>query len=306
MVKAVKQMFHMAAPADNADRSLDDLIQALAEVVADGSPAIAGFAKWALDHPEEMAFHSVRGLSELSGANVNTVYRLSIALGFSGFEDCRRAFQSALRRIGGLYGARAARLSAHPDGARMDRLREAAHGNIDALFTDDNIARIRQAATLLLEARRIHCIGVRSCFSLAHYFSYTGSMAFPNFERSLTEPGSIADSLAHAGPGEVIVLITFSLYSTEVVRAHEAALAKGVAVIAITDGYTSPIARRAKLVFCLPMAGPQPLPSHGAGFALVEAIIAEMIAANPEAPKRIAEFERQLIELGSYVSGGGT
>jgi DNA-binding MurR/RpiR family transcriptional regulator len=87
MVKAVKPTFHLAASINSTDRSLDDLILALAELVSYGSPAIAGFAKWALHHPEEMALHSVRRLSDLSGANINTVDRLSIALGFSGFED---------------------------------------------------------------------------------------------------------------------------------------------------------------------------------------------------------------------------
>jgi hypothetical protein len=49
------------------------------------------------------------------------------------------------------------------------------------------------------------------------------------------------------------------------------------------------------------MAGPQPLPSHGAGFAIVEAIVLEMISKSTEAPARVAEFERRLLSLGSYV-----
>jgi len=85
--------------------------------VRDGSPAISQLAAWALDHPQEMAFHSLRGLAELSGANGNTVYRRSIALGFAGFEECRRAFQSALRAEGGLYGTRATRLTGQASGA---------------------------------------------------------------------------------------------------------------------------------------------------------------------------------------------
>lgn len=286
------------------DRSLDDLKRALAQLARDGSPAIARLAQWSLEHPQEIAFHSVRGLAELSGANVNTAYRLAVGLGFSGYEECRRAFQDALRTGGGMYGPRAARLSAHPEGTLIEDLRLAAHGNLDEAFSGDNAARIAAAAARLVAARRVYCIGVRSCFSLAHYLAYTGGMAFGNFDRPLAEPGSIADTLAHAGPGDVAVLITFSLYSAEVVRAHQAALRRGVGVIAITDGYASPIAQGAEIVFCLSMAGPQPLPSHGAGFALVEGIVAEMIAASPEAPDRIAEFERRMIEMGNYVGTG--
>jgi len=288
-----------------AEPTMDTLSRALARLVRTGSPAIAKCAAWALDHPQEMAFHSVRGLSELSGINVNTIYRLSLGLGFSGFEECRRAFQAALRRQEGMYGSRAARLTEQPDGALIETLHGAARGNLDSVFSAANRPRIRAAAGLLAGARRIRCIGVRSCFSLAHYFSYTGGMAFPNFERPLAEPGSIADTLAHAGPEDVVVLITFSLYSAEVVRAHAAAVAQGVRIVAITDSYTSPIAGGAEIVFCLPMEGPQPLPSHGAGFALVEGIIAEMIAQSPGAPARIADFERRMVTLGSYVVNDG-
>lgn len=284
-------------------RSLDDLSRGLATIAREGSPAIARLAQWALEHPQEMAFHSVRGLADLSGANVNTAYRLALALGFSGYEECRRGFQSALRQSKGLYGARAEKLTNRGEGAVIEDLRSAAHANLDEALSGENVAKIRDAAMRLLQARRIYCIGVRSCFSLAHYMSYTGGMAFRNFERPLVEPGSIADTLAHADPDDVVVLITFSLYSAEVVRAHEAAIAKGIGVIAITDSYTSPIARRAESVFCLPMAGPQPLPTHGAGFALVEGIITEMIAASAGAPERIAEFERSMVALGSYVTG---
>lgn len=284
------------------DRSLDDLKRALARLARDGSPAISRLAQWALEHPQEIAFHSVRGLAELSGSNVNTAYRLAVGLGFSGYEECRRAFQEALRTDGGFYGSRAARLSAHGGGTLIEDLRRAAHENLDQVFSDDNAARIASAAARLLAARRIYCIGVRSCFSLAHYLAYTGGMAFENFERPLVEPGSIADTLAHASDGDLVVLITFSLYSAEVVRAHEAAVAQGVDVIAITDSYASPIAQGADVVFCLSMTGPQPLPSHGAGFALVEGIVAEMIARSENAVTRIAEFERKMVELGSYVT----
>jgi len=298
-------MFHMAETATFDARSLDDLRQDLAGLVRDGSPAIGRLAQWALDHPQEMAFHSVRGLAELSGANVNSVYRLSVALGFSGYEDCRRAFQAALRQNDGLYGARAAELTNRDEESLIAELHDSAHANLVKTFAPGNVEKIKQAAQQLLAARQVFCVGLRSSFSLAHYFSYMGGMAFQHFERPLVETGSVADTLAKAGPEDVVVLITFSLYSAEVVRAHEAAIAKGMQVIAITDSYVSPIAAQAEIVFSLPMAGPQTLPSHGAGFALVEGIISEMIKISPEAPARIAEFERQLIQLGSYVPSEG-
>lgn len=282
------------------DHSLDGLRRALAELSQTASPAVAGLAAWALEHTQELAFHSVRVLAGHAGVNVNTVYRLAVALGFSGYEECRAAFQAALRQETTIYGARAQRL--HGREANVPTaVHAAAQANLDALFTEANIARIGQAGALLSQARRVYCVGVRSCLSLAHYLAYTGRMAFPHFARPLTEAGSISDILTVAKPDDVVVLVTFALYSSEVVAAHDAAAKRGARIVAITDTYASPIAKGADIVFCLPMEGPQTLPSHGAGFALAEAIVAEMISKSDAAPERIAEFETRLLDFGSYL-----
>ena len=284
-----------------SDPSLDDLQRALADLVRDGSPAISSFAAWALEHTHEMAFHSVRGLATIAETNVNTVYRLAVALGYSGYEECRAAFQKAMRPQGGLYGARAKQLNSDGTETLFERLRLSSQSNLDAMLSEDNVERIHDASAMLLDARQVYCIGVRSCFSLAHYMSYSGRMAFENFARPLAEPGGIADALTETGPEDVVVVISFSLYSAEVVRAHHAALARGARVLAITDTYMSPLARDADIVFCLPMEGPQSLPSQGAGFTLVEAIIADMVSQTPSSAARISNFEAQMTELGSYV-----
>lgn len=299
----------MNAFASPGSPSLDDLRQKLAHLVHEGTPAISGLANWALHNPQELAFQSVRGLATLAEVNVNTVYRLAVALGFPGYEACRAAFQAALRADDASYRARAARLSSGALGDVSLALRRAAQDNLDTLFAEPALSRIGEAATLLTGAGQVHVVGVRSCFSLAHYLSYTGHMAFSNFARPMAEPGSISDLMAAVGPEDVVVPITFSLYSSEVVRAHGVARARGARVLSITDSYASPIAQGAALTFCIPMQGPQTLPSLGAGFALVEAIIAEMIARDPAAPDRIAEFEGRLLEFGGYLPhrpGGAT
>lgn len=303
----MNHLFFMDTPDNAPGTSLDELRKALAQQVHMASPKVARLAEWALDHPQEMAFHSVRALAKRADVNANTVFRLAVALGFSGYDPCRRAFQAALRDQGGMYSSRAAQLrTAADDGGLTERIRESAHTNVDALFEDENVARIELAVEMLLTARRIYTVGVRSCFSLAHYLAYSGRMAFASFAPPLNEPGGIADAVTEAGPEDVVIPITFSLYSGEVVRAHETALARGARVIAITDSYASPLARGADLVFCLPMAGPQTLPSQGAAFALAEVLVGQMIARSDGAEQRIADYEARLLEFGAYLRGGPT
>ena len=142
-------------------RTLDDLSRDLAALAREGSPAIASLAQWVLERPQEIAFNSVRGLAELAGVNVNTAYRLSIALGFSGYDECRRAFQSALRHGKGLYGRRAEQLSGLSGGSLVDDLRSAAHANLDEALSDGNVDKIRdilfgQIQQLQITGDRLH------------------------------------------------------------------------------------------------------------------------------------------------------
>lgn len=282
--------------------TLDDLRHRLDALRRDGSPQLATLADWVLTHPQEMAFHSVRGLADLARVNANTVFRLSRALGFAGFDECRQAFQGAVRQGSGLYASRAERLRGAGGGALLDMVRDAAHANTDALFSESNRARIEAAADLMLAARRIHCVGVRSCLSLAHYLAYSGRMAFANFAPRISEPGDLFDVMSDTGPEDVVIPITFSLYSAETVRAHELAVRRGARIVAITDSLASPVASGAEVVFLPPMDGPQTLPSLGAAFTLAETLVAQMVARSPDAPNSIAAFEARLLDSGAYVT----
>ena len=281
-------------------RTANELRHALADLVRDGAPAISQFAAWALEHPDEIAMFSLRDLAERAQANPNSVYRFAVAMGFTGFDACRKNFQVAFMRPIRSYGERAQLLADTHDEGLLEGIKRNTVSNVESILSEENASAIEDAAQLLISARNVFCVGVRSSFALAHYFSYNGRMAFPSFSRAIVEAGSILDVLTNATEEDVVVLITFSPYSTELTRAHKVAIDRGVRVIAISDGYTSPIARQAEIVFTLQMQGPQTLPSITAGFALVEAIVSEMIATDVEAPKRIAEFERRLVNHGAF------
>jgi len=126
-------------------------------------------------------------------------------------------------------------------------------------------------------------------------------MAFPNFAPPVTVPGAIMDSISETGPEDVLVAITFSYYSAEVVRACEIARDCGTRIVALTDSHASPIAEAAEIVVRLPMAGPQIMPSQMAVFLAVETILAEMAARSEGATARIRAFEERIRRLGGYL-----
>ena len=281
-------------------RSIDDFAHDLARIAAAAPPRVAALAAWAADHPQELAFNSVRGLAALSGANANTVMRLAQALGFAGYDAMRRAIQDALRAAPDIYGERAEELSGRDGASVMDAIRATSLSNLDSAFSSRARAGIAAAAELMLGARRVHVAGVRSCFAIADYITYTGRMAFDNFAPRAAAPGDIRDGVAGAAPQDVVLSITFRHYSVETIAAHELALARGARTIAMTDDTASPIARGADVLLLPAMAGPQPLPSMLAAFAMAEGVISTMAARSDGALDNIRRFEKRLRESGAY------
>lgn len=281
--------------------SLPELKQALATLSREGAPQLATLARWLIERPEEVAFQSVRGLAAEAQVNANTVVRLAHSLGFEGYEACRAAFQDALKDSTLAYSARAAALRNRRNGDVFDDVHEAALTNIHHLFRPETRRLVRQTAACLAEARSVHCVGVRSGYAPAYYFSYVGRMAFPQFAPPLAMPGAIMDAISETGPQDALVAISFSYYSAEVVRACEIARESGAQIIALTDSYAAPISKDASIVFSLPAAGPQIMPSHMSTMLVIEMILAEMAARSAKATERIQRFEERVRRLGGYV-----
>lgn len=282
---------------------LEDIRERLVPLAGSAPPRLRALAAWLVDRPEELAFNSVRSLADLAGTNPNTVVRLAQALGFSGFEQARGAVQQVLRGGESGYAARAAALSHRPPERLMAELRAAAEENVADVFAPRSLAALAEIVPHLLDARQVHCIGVRTAYALAHYFTYRGGMAHPNIVPAPSQPGLILDALTEAGPEDVVIAISFAHYSSEVLRAADAARARGARLLAVTDGYASPLARGAWRVLRPPMRGPNLMFPLAGAFLLIEALLEAMAAQDTRAEARIERFESRLLEVGAYRKG---
>lgn len=280
--------------------SLTQGLRALAET---GTPKVRALSAWLADRPEELAFHSVRTLAVRADTNANTVIRLARALGFSGFEPCRTAAQQAMRGKALTYGARVSALSGRTGADLREDLHRAARQTVEAVFSSPLIEALLECVPIILGARRVHCVGVRSCYGLASYFTYAGALAHSNFTQTPAQPGLIMDHLSDCGPMDAVIVITFAHYSSEVVRAAAVARAQGAQVIAITDTFQSPIAHGARVVLRPPSLGPHVMPSLAGAFLVIETLLALMAAQDNQAQERVRRFEERLLRLGAYVEG---
>lgn len=266
-----------------------------------GAPGIRSFAAWLADQPEELAFHTVRSLAQAAGTDPNIVVRTAKAAGFSSFSAARKAVQQALRDADQGYVSRADALQQFGQGTLPRALSEAAQSNLRKAFSPSMIASIEEIVPQLISARRVYCVGVRMAFSLAHYFCYRGGIAHENVLPAPGQPGVILDSLVDCGPEDVVIVISFAHYSSEVLRAAAAARARNARVVAITDRRDSPLAEGAWRVLRAPVEGPHVMYSIAGAMMILENLLELMAASDPRARARIEAFERGLLEVGAYT-----
>ena len=289
------------ATGDRVRPVLDRLVGTLPAL----SPQLRKAAQYVLDHPNHVGVGSIGEIAEAAAVTPNTLVRMARAAGFDGYDDFRGPFRERLRRRRESFPDRARWLQSIARGGRHGKLfgEMAASGidNIEALFAGTNAAQVKAAAERIVAARTTHVLGVGIVYALAHSFAYLARMALDSVQ-AIPRDGSLPiDDLARAGSGDVLLAMTFKPYRTEVVEAVRFARDQNVAVIAVSDSRSSPIALDATHAFSVPTDTPQFFTSIVAAAALLETIMAFVIAdADPEVIANIDKFHRRRHDVGVY------
>ncbi|MEM9564796.1 MAG: MurR/RpiR family transcriptional regulator [Actinomycetota bacterium] len=270
------------------------ILTALAAAVEDLPPQVGRAARYVLDNPGEIAVTSMRGLAEAAGVKPNTLVRMARAVGFDSYEDFRDPFrqQAAEGTLSFPDRARFLRQISQggSHGALLADLAKASLHNVETLFAEIDADELRAAADLIDDARRANVLGVGTARPLAENMAYVASMAVDNMA-AIPVIGLAIDDVARMDERDALVAMTFHPYRTEIVDAVRLAVERSVPVIAITDSHASPLVPLARHAFVVPNDSPLPFSSNVAATALLETLLAFMVAESPaDAAASIEDF----------------
>ncbi|MEM7404385.1 MAG: MurR/RpiR family transcriptional regulator [Pseudomonadota bacterium] len=281
------------------------VLQRLRQVLPTLSPQLRKAARYVLTHPGDVAVSSIGELAQAAGVTANTLVRVARTVGFDGFDGLRMPFREALRQAPLSIPDRARWLQGVAEqGRHGELLTDMAGGsltNVESLFGALSTARVRAAAGKILGARTCLVLGVGVARQAAQNFAYLAGMALPSVTAIPREGGLPVDDLLRAGADDVLIAMTFEPYRTEVVQSVELAHRQGATVIAISDSAASPIAAAASDLFLVPTESPQFFTSTVALTALLETLLAFVIADAPlEVVRSIERFHARRHEVGVY------
>ncbi|MCA1940189.1 MAG: MurR/RpiR family transcriptional regulator [Caenispirillum bisanense] len=293
------------ASEDAADLDVARVQERIQAMYEELSPQLKQAGRYLLAHPEEVALTSMRRLAQHAGVKPSTMVRLARALGFDGFETMREPYRAWLRGGEGAYVARARTLQARGEAGTVDLVREMLEVDAAALaqmaHDDDRVATLLGCRETLVNARCVYVLGLRSMFSLAHYFHYAYEMAYPNSTLVHGTAGTVFDGLRGIGPQDALICFSFRPYARDTVLAAEVAADAGATLIAVTDSVVSPIALRAKHVLAVETASPSFFSSIVPAMSVVQVLVAAVVAhGGEEALDAISAAEEQLARFNAY------
>lgn len=283
----------------------EQILRRLAQRYESFSPQLRRAAQYLLDNPNEIGVSSIRQLAGAAGIKPNALVRLAQALELESYEALREPFREQLLQGPPTYPGRArwlqslARGGSH--GQLYSQMAAASLANIEQLFSTTGADQLKTVADRLVAAHRVLVLGAGSCYWLAQQFCYVAGMGFGHIRPATGNGYHPMDDLAVMAPGDILLAMTFSPYRTEVVETARQARTREVELIAITDSRASPIAREADTVFLVPATTPQFFLSAVAVQALLEALLAFMVAdAEPEVVARIETIHQLRFGSGVY------
>ena len=289
-----------------APQTAEAVVAALTEAYAGLPPALQAAARHIIDHPREVGVESMRTLAVKTSVHPNAFVRLARLLGFAGYDEMRERFRDFLvaEGLGGFRDrARWLQEMAAKGGsaAILGEMAAAVADNVERGFRKQDVRALERACDRILKARTVYVLGLGAAYNLAHQFWYVARMAFGHVVPIPRHGSQPIDDLAQVGKKDLLIALTFQPYRSETLGAVRLAKRRGAKVIGITDSATSPLAREADQALICPTHTPQFFQSQAAVTALLETLIALLVArAGEEAQARIEAFHAERLAAGAY------
>jgi DNA-binding MurR/RpiR family transcriptional regulator len=239
----------MQDESPNPPESVEAFRDRLTQVTDDLPRRLRQCADYIAANTDRIAVSTVAELATGADVPPSALMRFCQIMGFSGFSEMQRLFREAYAPGWPDYSIRLSNLKDQGTGspaALLAEFVEAGRLSLESLTKSVDEAALNDAVVMLSRAGTIHVVGLRRAFPVASYLAYVfDKMAVP----AMLHDGVGKLDHRHAlRPGDAVIAITFAPYSEETVALAQEAKGRGLAVVALTDRVTSPVARWADAI----------------------------------------------------------
>lgn len=224
----------------------------------------------------------------------STVVRFASGLGFEGYPEFQHALEgwiknewNSVAKVGMKYGK----------STQSEILTSVLNSDIEKIAdTLQNVdaAAFEAAVDIILEARHVYVVGLRSCEPLADFLSFYLTMIRGDVilirTTSVTE---IFEQMIRIDENDVVIGISFPRYSMRTLKAMEFANDRNAKVIAITDSIHSPMNLYSACNLCARSDMVSIVDSLVAPLSLINALVVALCLRKPnQVTENLKELEK--------------
>ena len=203
-------------------------------------------AQFILESYDKAAFMTASRLGKTVHVSESTVVRFAAMLGYDGYPSMQKALQEMVRsKLTSVQRIEVAndRMTGQDV---LTTVMQSDIALIQATLEETDKEGFHRAVDMILSARRVYILGLRSSAALADFLGFYFNLVFDNIVVVHTTSSSeIFEQLLRVGPEDVVIGLSFPRYSSRTVQAMRFARDRGARIVALTDSETSPLAETA-------------------------------------------------------------
>lgn len=205
-------------------------------------------ADYIIKNPMDVAFYTIDQLAGIVSTSTTTIMRLTFSLGYSGYSEFQKGLQEILRSKAAPHTRLEANLKDITNNDLWHQYAEFQINSIQNTFELITKESLDKTIKMLVNARHIYCTGVRSGLPVAQYLTHGLNRLLGNTKLRNADQSDWIDDVAGLDSSDVVIAISYPRYARRVVDLVSESKKAEATIIAITDSYSSPLAKYADVI----------------------------------------------------------
>jgi DNA-binding MurR/RpiR family transcriptional regulator len=219
-----------------------DVITRINECYPRMSKGKKSIATYICDHYEQAVFMTAAELGRIVGMSESTVVRFAMSLGYDGYPEFQKALSvwvsdkfGSVQKVGRKFGRSS-------EGEILSTILQSDISNIEHTINSIDVVAFKTAVDIILKARNLYIVGIRSCEPLADFLHfYMNMIRGNNILIRTTNVSEMFEQMIRISDRDAIIGISFPRYSMRTLKCMEFANDRNAKVITITDSVHSPM-----------------------------------------------------------------
>ena len=199
-------------------------------------------ATFVIDHYEQAAFMTAAKLAKAVGTSEATVVRFAYALEYEGYPEFQESLAEWVKKKLNTVQSIGAKYAASSQAEILSSVLSSDVEKIEDTMEHMDIQAFETAVNIILSAKHVYIIGLRSCRPLAQFLHFYLNLIRGDVNLlDSTSTSETFEQMLRINEKDAVIGISFPRYSMRNLKAMEMANDKNAKVITITDTIHSPM-----------------------------------------------------------------